>query len=289
MGAAVGREAALKQAGALVGGRLSVWFRFTPDQRQLLVACGAGAGMAAAYNVPFAGALFTLEVLLGTLSLQVAVAALTSCFLAVAVSWLMLPNVPTYSFPTLPVTPGLMLFALLAGPLLGLIALAFTRGVRWARSHKLSRANSLWLPLVVLTTLGLAAGPFPQLLGNGKNAVQLAFDLRMGTPLLAWLLVLRPLATVLCLRAGVPGGLFTPSMTLGALAGGLLGQGFSYLAPATDKRGYALLGAHGVLAAATQAPVSSVAFALETRPERSCPGGAFAGGRRGRNGDLPAA
>src|SRR5579863_3283874 len=119
VGAALGREAALKQVGALVGEKLSDWIRLTPQQLKLLVACGAGAGMAAAYNVPLGGALFTLEVLLGTASLAAVLPAFATAFVATAVSWLMLPNEPTYQFPYLPATASLFAWALVCGPLMG--------------------------------------------------------------------------------------------------------------------------------------------------------------------------
>jgi chloride channel protein, CIC family len=104
---------------------------------------------------------------------------------------------------------------------------------------------------------------WPALLGNGKNVIQLAFDSRLAGGLLFLLLVLRPIATVACLRAGAPGGLFTPTMTLGAMLGAGLGEGWSHLWPRADTRSCALIGAGAVLAASTQAPISSVAFALE--------------------------
>jgi chloride channel protein, CIC family len=263
MGAAIGREAALKDAGGLLGKKLADLARFTPEQRKLLVACGVGAGMAAAYNVPLGGALFTMEVLLETVSVETALAAFVTCFLATAVSWWTLPNAPSYQVPVLHLTGGLMLWALLAGPVLGLASVGFVRGIYWGKEHKPQRWRVVVLPMAIFTVLGLAAIPFPQLLGNGRSVVQQAFDAQMGTGLLCWLLVLRPLATICVLRAGVPGGLFTPTMAFGALAGAVLGQPWSHLAAATDKRGYVLLGSGAVLAAATQAPVSSVVFILE--------------------------
>ncbi|HEY1984371.1 MAG TPA: chloride channel protein [Terracidiphilus sp.] len=263
MGAAIGREAALKDAGGLVGGKLSDWIRLAPEQRTLLVACGAGAGMAAAYNVPFGGALFTLEVLLGSVSLATALPAFATSFLATAVSWAMLPNEPTYQLPYLPATHSLLLWALLCGPVMGYAAVWFVRGLHWAKDNKPQHWLIFALPVMVFLILGLAAIPFPELLGNGKNVIQLAFESRLSVSLLLWLLILRPVATIACLRAGAPGGLFTPTMTFGALLGAAFGEGWSFFSAGADKRSCAMLGAGAVLAAATQAPISSVAFILE--------------------------
>ncbi len=263
MGAAIGREAALKQAGGLAGDKISGWLGLTPAQRKLLVACGAGAGMAAAYNVPLGGALFTLEVLLGTVSMAAALPAFVTAFLATAVSWSMLPNEPTYQLPYLPATGSLMLWALLCGPLMGYGAVWFVRGLHWAKDHRPEGWAVVAMPMVVFLALGLASVRFPELLGNGKNVVQLAFDARLGVGILLWLLFLRPLATIAVLRSGVPGGLFTPTMTFGALLGATFGEAWSHVFAGADKRSCALLGTGAVLAAATQAPISSAAFTLE--------------------------
>ncbi len=263
MGAAIGREASLKEAGGLVGTKLADFARLTPAQRQLLVACGIGAGMAAAYNVPFGGALFTLEVLLETVSLTTVLPAFVTSFIATAVSWLLLPNEPTYQVPPLPLSKGLILWAILAGPLLGLASVIFVRGIHWAKDHKPQDWNLAFLPVVVLAALGLVSMRFPELLGNGKDVAQLTFDVNMGAGLLCWLTMLRPLATIAVLRAGVPGGLFTPTCALGALAGSALGQAWSYVSTATDKRCYAVVGMGAVLAACTEAPISSLVFVLE--------------------------
>lgn len=96
MGASLGREAAPKQIGALIASLLAQWASIPNAQRRLLAACGAGAGIAAVYNVPFGGAIFALEVLLGTISLPLVPPALAAALIATAVSWLLLPNVPTY-------------------------------------------------------------------------------------------------------------------------------------------------------------------------------------------------
>lgn len=263
MGTAIGREAALKEAGGLVGAKLADFLRITPAQRQLLVACGIGAGMAAAYNVPLGGALFTVEVLLASISLATVVPAFVTAFIATAVSWLLLPNQPTYKVPTLFVSRGLLAWAVLAGPILGLASVAFVRGIHWAKDHKPRDWKLALLPVAILTALGVLSIPFPQLLGNGKDVTQLTFDVSMATSLLCWLVVLRPLASIAVLRAGVPGGLFTPTCAFGALAGALLGEAWSYLSRTTDKRCYAVVGMGAVLAASTEAPLSSLVFVLE--------------------------
>ena len=263
MGAAIGREAALKDMGATVAGKISDRTRLSPEQRHLLVACGAGAGMAAAYNVPLGGALFAVEVLLGTMSLTSVLAAVITSFVAVAVSWLLLPNIPTFNVAQLSITPSLLLWAAVAGPILGVASAVYVRFIGWSETGKPKAYMVIVAPILVFIGLGVVSVHFPEVLGNGKNVVQEAFGSRLGTGLLCWLLVLRPLATAMCLKSGAPGGLFTPTMTFGALLGGLLGEGWSYLAPATSKDSYAIVGAGAMLASASQGPLSSVVFMLE--------------------------
>ena len=235
----------------------------SPEQRQLLVACGAGAGMAAAYNVPLGGALFTAEVLLGTMSITNVLAALITSFVSVAVSWLLLPNLPTFSVPELSVSPSLLAWAVIAGPILGAASALYVRCIGWAETGKPQKYMVLVAPILLFVGLAIVSVRFPEVLGNGKNIVQETFASRVSMSLLCWLLILRPLATALCLKSGAPGGLFTPTMTFGALLGAVLGNGWSYVAPATSKNSYAIVGAGAMLASASQGPLSSIVFMLE--------------------------
>ena len=114
-----------------------------------------------------------------------------------------------------------------------------------------------------LGLLGAVSIWFPQLLGNGRDISQLAFTNQVGPALLLALVVLKPAATVLCVRSGAPGGLFTPSLTLGALLGAVLGQGWSWFWPGVSPGLFALLGAAPVLAATTQGPISTVVLVME--------------------------
>ncbi len=263
MGVALGREGALKETGAVIANKLSDWSFATPGHRKLLVACGAGAGMAAAYNVPFGGALFAAEVLMGSLTLSVVLPAFVASFTGIAVSWILLPNVSAYRFPSLETSRSLLCWALLTGPIMGIVSVGYVRAIAWAKSHKPQGWQVAAFPLLALTALGLLAMKFPQVLGNGKNIVQATFFDQIGAGLLCWLIILRPLAAVLCLRSGTPGGLFTPTMTLGALLGDGMGRLWNNLAPSNAIPSYALIGSAGFLAAATLGPLSSAAFLLE--------------------------
>lgn len=263
MGVALGREGALKQAGAVAGSKLGEVWGLTHAHRRLLVACGAGAGMAAAYNVPFGGSLFTAEVLLGSMTLSTLLPAFAACFTGVAVSWLMLPNEPAYRIPELHANYSGILWALLAGPLLGLVSVGYVRAVAWAENNKTSGWQVAGFPLLACAALGVMSVPFPALLGNGKNIVQITFADGISAGLLCWLIVLRPAFSLLCLRSGIPGGLFTPTMTLGALMGYGLGRLWQMTGAAGEMAGYALVGSGAFLGAATLGPLSSAAFLLE--------------------------
>ncbi len=263
LGASLGARRHPQQTGAAVASALSDWAKLPEWQRRLLVACGAGAGMAAVYNVPLGGALFALEVLLGTLTLPLVLPALATSLIATAVAWIALPSRPTYTISTYPISAAQVVWALVIGPIAGLAAVAYIRLI--ARAHSLRPSGWLRLaaPITVFTALGLLAIAYPQVLGNGKPVVQLALVAKLSVALLAVLLVLKPIATAACLGSGAPGGLFTPTLTYGVLLGGLLGEGWSQLWPGAPLGGYAIIGGAAVLAASMQGPLAAVVLLLE--------------------------
>jgi CIC family chloride channel protein len=117
--------------------------------------------------------------------------------------------------------------------------------------------------VLALGLLGVVSIRFPQVLGNGRDIAQLVFTDQVAPALLVALLVLKPVATLICVRTGVPGGLFTPSLAFGALLGGVLGQAWSWLWPGAPPGLFAVLGAGAVLAATTQGPISAVVLMIE--------------------------
>jgi CIC family chloride channel protein len=263
MGVSLGREGALKQTGAAIASQLAGWFRLSPAQQRLLVACAAGAGMAAAYNVPFGGAIFAVEVLLGTLSLPLMLPALAASLIATGVSFVLLPARPTYIVPAYTLRLPEMWWACLAGPVLWLGAFVWLRAIVWAdKSVPKGWKQAVWT-IVVFTALGAAAVKYPELLGNGKGVVQRAYLDEFGLEMLAPLFLLKLIAAPCCLSTGSPGGLFTPTLTVGALMGAVLGHLWAMALPAPQMGVFAIIGSAAVLAAATQGPLSSVAFVME--------------------------
>ncbi|GEL22870.1 chloride channel protein [Pseudonocardia sulfidoxydans NBRC 16205] len=264
LGASLGREAAPKLMGGVCGSILAGPLGLSAAQRRLLVACGAGAGVAAVYNVPLAGALFTAEVLCGTVRLPVILPALASSATATLVGWIYLPTGPVYpGIPSYPFHLSEIVWALLAGPLIGLAAVGFVRLVAWV-SHRRPRGRwELVAPLgafAVLAALGLL---WPQLYGNGQGMARDAFLGVGGIGLFTILMVLKPLVTTLCLGSGAAGGLLTPTLSTGAVLGGFLGSAWALLWPGAPVGAFAMMGAAAMLGAGMQAPLAALALVLE--------------------------
>jgi len=264
MGVSLGREGAPQLAGAAVASELCRRSpTITAAQRRLLVACGAGAGMAAVYNVPLGGALFALEVLLGTLELPLVLPALLTSLVATAAAWTITGNHATYFVPSFAFSARQLVWALIVGPLAGGVAILWVRLVAAANRRRPHGRGRLVAPVLVFGGLGVLAIPYPQLLGNGLEVTQLALLGALSLGLFAVLTVLKPLVTGACLATGSPGGLFTPTLALGVLFGGLLGHLWSLAWPGSPVGSYAWIGGGALLAAAMQGPLSATVLLLE--------------------------
>ncbi|MHB1444533.1 MAG: chloride channel protein [Acidimicrobiales bacterium] len=264
MGGSLGREAAPKLMGGAAASVLAGWTGLSDGQRRLVVACGAGAGLAAVYNVPLAGAIFTAEVLIGSITLPVILPAVVCSGIATAVAWAYLPTTATYlNIPQYRFSATLMVWALLAGPVIGLFASGFIRLIGWVSHHRVSGRAVMVAPAGAFLVLGLAGIAYPQLFGNGKGMAHDAFLGAGSFALLGALFVLKPLMTALCLESGASGGLFTPSLSTGAVLGGFLGLVWSLAWPGSPVGAFAMVGAAAMIGASIQAPLAGVALVLE--------------------------
>ena len=263
MGASLGREGAPRQVSAAIGGWLATRAHLSGPQRRVAIAAGAGAGLAAVYDVPLGGALFACEVLLHTWSWRALVPAAVVNAVATVTSWLVLPNRPIYQIGHVSLSASLCVFALVIAGLSALAGRGFGLLMTLARSGQ-PRPSRLPLTCIgVLTGLGALAVAYPQVLGNGKGPTQLALDGTVSLGTAGAILVLKPLVTAACLRAGIGGGLLTPALATGALLGITTGRLWSHLWPGSPLAGCALLGATAALAVTQQAPICAIALAVE--------------------------
>lgn len=264
MGASIGREQAPKAMGAASGSVLAGWFDLTQGQRRLLLACGAGAGLAAVYNVPLAGSVFACEVLLGSFSLPTVLPVTVCSVTAAATAWVSLPRHATYvDVPDYHLTRGLAISALVVAPFIGLVASGYIRIIGWVSHHRASGRWLLFAPVLTFGLVGLAGLHYPELFGNGKDMAHAAY-LGGGTlGLLLVLGILKPLLTALCLQSGAAGGLFTPVLSTGAVIGGAVGFALSRVGAGAPVGASALIGSAAMIGAAMQAPLSGVVLVLE--------------------------
>jgi H+/Cl- antiporter ClcA len=268
LGSPLGRELAPREIGALLASSLCRRAGITAEASRIMIACGAGAGLAAVYNVPLAGALFALEGLLGTFSLSALIPAITTSAIAANVAWIGLGNETPYPIPHLVISPSLVVWSILAGPVFGFPAYWFGRAVQIAHKH----APKDWrLPIwcvVVFLTVGVIAIRFPQILGNGRGLAQLGFDGDLSIPLAAILLLLRTSVAVGCLRAGAEGGVMTPSVAIGGVLAAVIGQAWSSAWPGSPAGAFAVVGATAFLGSSLKMPLTAIVLMMEfTRVE----------------------
>ena len=162
LGASIGREVAPRELGAMVAGWLSARAGLTSRERRILVACGAGAGLAAVYDVPLGGAVFAVEILLAELSLATALPALATAAIATLVAQLVVPTGPLYTLPQLTLTPTLLVWSVVAGPVVGFAALGFVRATKWALAHRITGNWVLFAMPLIFLAVGFLAIPFPR-------------------------------------------------------------------------------------------------------------------------------
>lgn len=263
LGSPLGREVAPREIGSMLAGWLSRRAGLSVAQSRIMVACGAGAGLAAVYNVPLGGAVFVLEVLLGTFGWTALVPAIATSAVAALVAQMGLGNEHQYLVPSLTLSASLVVWSVVCGPIFGAAAWGFTEITKRSRAAAPKDWRLPVLSLLNFAIIGVLAMHFPQLLGNGKGPAGLAFDGGLTIGLAAMLLVLKVVITVSSLRAGAEGGLLTPGLANGALLAIVLGGLWSLIWPGASLGGFAVVGATAFLAASMQMPITAVVLMFE--------------------------
>ncbi|WP_416333881.1 chloride channel protein [Bifidobacterium adolescentis] len=267
-GMSIGREVAPRELGAMFGQRFARWVRLDVKDTRMLVAITAAAGLAGVYNAPLAGTFFAVEILLADVTLETVSLAFACSALA---SWVASLVKGTHTFYLIGkanglFTPDYMVFALIAGLMLGVAGALFRRGSQWAEKNKPSGAGILWMmPLAGLLT-GVVAIAVPQVMGNGRATAQLSFSSKADLaviPVLLLSFVAKAIVTLMTIRSGASGGVLQPGIALGASGGAILGILWMQVFHTNSIGMYALLGACALLAASQQAPLMAICLVME--------------------------
>jgi CIC family chloride channel protein len=268
LGASLGREGALIYFGAAAASWLGRRAQLEPDQLKVLVACGATAGIAAAYNTPIGGALFGLEIFLGGLALELYGPLIFASVAATLVSRALLSDHPSYDIPHYTLhRPSELLLYLVLGVLIGGVSALFVRTVDITSrtAARLPERLRRWLPLSATALVGAVGIVYPEVYGNGYDAVNRALVGGLPLRLLLVLPGLKLLLSAVCASSGLPGALFTPSLFVGGLAGGAFGAlahlAFPHLVPQTG--GYVVVGMAAILAGSTHATLAAALLLFE--------------------------
>ncbi|GGL68227.1 chloride channel protein [Curtobacterium citreum] len=274
LGASIGKEVAPREIGAWLAQLVTAKAGLTARETKILVACGAAAGLAAVYDVPLGGALFAVEVLLGELTFATALPAFATSAVAAVTARLVIPDEVLYHVPSMHLTPSLLVWAVVVGPLLGFAGVGFVKLTNRLQATAPKGWHLLVVLPVVFAMVGLIAVPFPEILGNGRalglvamNATSSSPDFAGLSPILFLLLlgVLRTITTSATIGAGAVGGTLTPSIAIGSAVGGALGGAWILLWPADGPSlaAFAFVGAAAFLATTMRAPFTALVLVVE--------------------------
>jgi len=267
-GLALGREGPTVQMGATIGHLWSRAFGLRAGESRVLLAAGAGAGLAAAFNAPLAGAIFVFEELLRRFELRTAVSTLSACGAALVVMRVLLGDRLVFSVPPIVVElfPGFFLL-LAAGALFGLLGIVYSRMVV-AGLDLVERARGI-PPEVVAALIGAIVGLVaffaPTWVGSGESDVQSVLSGSHTLGAMVVLFIARLVLGPLCYAPGLPGGLFAPLLAVGAAAGIIVGIACEAFLPLLSMplAGYAAIGMGALFVAVVRAPLTAIALVVE--------------------------
>jgi CIC family chloride channel protein len=266
-GASIGREGPMVQLAALLASLVGRTRRWSFARRRLILACGAAAGIASAYNAPIAGALFVAEIVLGSIAMETLGPLLFSTVLATQTVHFLAGNAPLYAIPPFHLNSGFELFDYLAlGVLSGLAAPWFLRALRGSeRLFGQTRLPVYWRTGLGGLIVGMLLLYSPQVCGNGYSVVTGILHEQWLWSSLAVILLLKVVATCSSFGSGAVGGVFTPTLFVGASLGYLFGfvhQALG-LGPFPSPGAFALTGMGMFLAATTHAPLMAILMIFE--------------------------
>ncbi|MGN7612511.1 chloride channel protein [Magnetococcales bacterium HHB-1] len=266
-GGSVGREGPVVHLGATLASWFGTRLHMSKRHMRTMVGCGGAAGIAASFNAPIAGVMFALEVILGDYGLATFSPIVLSSVVATVIARLHLGDFPAFIVPhytlvsvwEIPAYVGL-------GVLCGLTGIIFMKTLFKAEDLAAKLPIPVYLrPIFGGFVLGCIAITFPQIMGVGYDTMNAALLEQLAGPIMLILVVIKILATSVTLGSGFSGGVFTPSLFLGAMVGGGFGTYAHALFPAISagSGAYALVGMGAMAASVLGAPISSILILFE--------------------------
>jgi len=266
-GGSAGREGPIIQIGSAIGSTIGQIFRMSGNRVRVLVGCGAAAGISAVFNAPIAGIIFSLEIILGDFAIKTFAPVLLSSVLASVVTRLFLGNHPAFDVPAYElVSAWEMPLYVMLGFICGGVAVLFTRILAWSEGFfdnlRLPDASK---PAIGGLLLGMIGIFYPQVFADGYVTIKAALYGQVAIWLLLILVFLKIAATSLTLGSGNSGGIFAPSLFMGAMTGGAFGVLAHSLFPGVTATpgAYALVGMAALVGGTTHAPMTAILIIFE--------------------------
>jgi H+/Cl- antiporter ClcA len=263
-GASLGREQAPRMLAAVGTELLIRAGSIPPSQRRMVLGGAAGAGLAAIYNVPAAGALFTLGIVLHTWRPTAILVAIATSSIATVTAWPVSHGAPAFNWPPTDFTFREALIALAVMPLAAMVGAGFNRLIIHSQPPVPPKS---WTLVPAIGLAGLATGAasiwLPQLPGNGKSIVLQSLSGAGPLVAVAVAVVLKPALTALFIRAGAVGGMITPALSTGTATGALIAIAVNHLGGHASTPTAALIGGAAVLGVTQRAPIFAAVFTAE--------------------------
>jgi chloride channel protein, CIC family len=266
-GTSIGREGPLVQLSSLAASLVGRILKMPIPQRRHLVACGAAAGIACAYKAPIAASLFVAEIILGTIVVESLGPLILASVVAAFVSQFLSGGEPLYKSPGFNLHTRWEIVPLcFVGIFLGFLAPGYLRFLRLA--ERLIAKIDIPVPLKLAlggAVVGALAILNPEVCGNGQGLLQSLFHQNWLWNGIVAIILLKLVATATAFGSGVVGGVFTPTLFIGAATGVLYGQAVLHFAPGlrADPAMYGFIGMGSFIAATTGAPLMAILMAFE--------------------------
>src|SRR5579862_5053589 len=266
-GGPFGAEGPIIQTGGAFGSLVGQIVSTTAAERKVLLACGAGAGMAATFNTPIAGVILAIELLLFEFRSRSFIPLVIACTLATSVRSVLLGQRSMFSMDNVnfDALRGLP-FYLILGILSGIVAIAFTKLLYWVEDQfDRLPINDLWHPAIGALGLGIIGYFVPRVLGVGYDTISDILNNNLALKLLLLVAIFKALALVISLGSGTSGGLLAPMFMGSAALGGVFALGIDRIVPGAhlSPGAFALVAMGAVFGAAARATFTFIVFAFE--------------------------